>query len=138
MFGVHANPRIPCRCLYAHATYAHLCAGNEGFWGGKDSGILHSCKENARGLRCPVAQLLTTPPFFPALRPAVLLGAGILDTSWGPAGCWEMFRQQRSGATSCVLFSDLWSGGNSTHFLLSWGTAISSLTSAFRVWLPTL
>lgn len=69
-----------------------------------------------RDLGCPVTQLLATPPFVPALRPSVLLGAGVLDTSWGLLAVGkcsgEMPKQQRPGATSCVLFSDLWSGVN--------------------------
>lgn len=118
VFGVHADSRIPCRCLYTQATYAHLHTGSEEFEGAGET-VAYSAsakKMLPTDLGCPVTQLLTTPPFVPALRPPVLLGAGVLDTSWGLLAVGkcsgEMLKQQRPRATSCVLFSDLWSGVN--------------------------
>lgn len=49
--------------------------------------------------------------------PPVLLSTGVLNASWGPAGCWQTLRQQRSRAASYVLVSDLWPGASGAHFL---------------------
>lgn len=49
--------------------------------------------------------------------PPVLLSTGVLNARWGPAGCWQTLRQQRSRAVSCVLVNDLWPGASWAHFL---------------------